>query len=78
MPVMGRDSIFRNKDKKALIRGITTKVGKKKFEEHRKELAVLAKRPVTRVSDGDVVEYLSRGRENTMQYLLERADEARE
>lgn len=62
-PATGRDSIFRGKDLKAIIRGAVTPKGREAFERRRKELAKRTKRPVEHVSDGDLIEYLARGPE---------------
>jgi hypothetical protein len=66
---MGRPAIFPGKDLKKIIKGHTTKTGKKAFEEARSRLAKIAGWKVRSVSDGDVIEYLSRGHLATVDYL---------
>jgi hypothetical protein len=69
MARMGRPSIFAPKDPKYRYQGLMTKEGATQFEAARKELAKLTALKVKQVSDGDVFEYLSRGREATVEYL---------
>lgn len=61
----GPASIFH--DKVAKIGGRISKVGSAGFEASRKRLAKLAGQESA--SDGDTVEYLARGHENTRRYL---------
>jgi hypothetical protein len=63
---MGRPSVFDPKDG-TRYQGVMTKVGSKRFESARKELAALA--GLKRVSDADVMEFLVRGRASTEAYL---------
>ena len=72
MAGMGRPSIFGPKSSKYRRQGIMTKVGSKLFEMKRSELATLANVSVKSVSDGDVFEFLARGRESTVEYLASR------
>mgnify|MGYP001569180636 CR=1 FL=1 len=68
---MGRLSIFRDKAGGDRVQGVITKVGSAAFEAARKRLGVLVGRPGAVVSDGDTVEFLSRGEANTLTYLKE-------
>lgn len=61
----GRPSIFSPKEED--IHGQVSRIGYQRFEAHRRALANLTGRAV--VSDGDVIEYLSRGHEQTKRYL---------
>lgn len=71
--IMGRASIFRGKDDGVRIQGLITRRGGEYFELHRERLRKLYRRVMgqdpTTVSDADVIEYLSRGPVDTMQYL---------
>jgi hypothetical protein len=64
---MGRPSIFGVKVRR--YQGSVTQAGTVAFENHRRELAKLAKWPVSKVSDGDVFTYLALGREKTLEEL---------
>jgi hypothetical protein len=66
---MGRASIFRDKEGGDRVQGVITKDGSKAFEAARKRLALLARRPVTQVSDADTIEFLARGERSTERYL---------
>lgn len=69
-PREGRPSVFRGKDKhRGPVQGILTPTGRRRFEEARGRLARLAARPVKQISDGDTVEYLARGHDDTLDYL---------
>lgn len=65
----GHPAIFRGKDRTKPLRAFLTEIGKAKIEEARKRLAKLAKWKVSDVSNGDVVEYLARGEQETIAYL---------
>jgi hypothetical protein len=67
----GRPSIFRNKGGGARYQGVLTRHGSDAFERRRRELAAIAARPIRGVTDADVIEFLARGRENTVAYLAE-------
>ncbi len=68
-PLTGRMSIFRNKAGGARVQGLLTKDGVRAFNTHRTRLAKMAGRDVAHVSDADVIEYLSRGRDATLDAL---------
>ena len=65
----GRASIFRDKAGGSRVAGIITKHAATLFEVHRRALARLAKRPVEKVSDADVIESLCVGPEETRRAL---------
>ena len=64
--VMGRPTIFKGK-KGDRYQGAVTKIGSAKFEAARTRLAKLA--GMKTASDGDTIEYLSRGHAATVAYL---------
>lgn len=64
-----RPTIFGSKDGGERYQGVTTHVGSLKFEAARERLSKLAGWPLKRVSDGDTMEYLSRGHEATVIFL---------
>lgn len=76
---MNCGSIFREKDSRSRaqggtrVQGVMTRHGRARFEVARRSLAVLYREltgeSITRVSDGDVVEFLSRGLEDTERYI---------
>lgn len=70
---MGRNSIFRGKEDGYRVQAIITKVGGRRFDAARKELALLYRTirgsEPTSVSDADVVEFLARGRADTENYI---------
>lgn len=49
-----------------------TKEGSKLAEQHRKELAELSGLKPKQVSDGDLFDYLARGKEATVAYLAKK------
>lgn len=65
----GRSSIFRNKKGGGRVNGTLTPRGSVRFELHRKMLAGLVAREPEEISDADVVEYLTRGEEETRDYI---------
>lgn len=67
----GFPSIFRNKKAGTRYQGVLTKRGSKKFEDARGTLAKLAKRPVERITDADVMEYMARGDDETRDYITQ-------
>lgn len=67
-------SLFHGKDKKDRLQGILTKVGIKKFEHARRQLAGLARLKPSQVSDGDTIEYLARGINATVEYLRDQKE----
>ena len=71
MATMGRPSLFGQKNPKYRYQGVMTKHGGLRFEDARSELAALVGLPRKKVSDADVFEYLTRGREDTIAYLRE-------
>ncbi len=76
MAKMGRPSLFAPKDPKCRYQGLMTKPGSKLAEAKRKELADLAGLPVKKVSDGDLFDYMARGKEATVELLAARHDAA--
>lgn len=64
---MGRPSIFRDKTER--VQGKLSSVGSVRFERAKARLARLAGRATASISDGDTIEYLSRGHEATEEYL---------
>ena len=78
---MNPGSIFREKDSRSRkqggtrVQGIMTPRGRTRFEVARRSLAALYHEivgtPMTRISDGDVVEFLSRGMDETERYIRE-------
>lgn len=69
----GWASLFRNKIKSSQYRvqGLLTPMGRKHFEAQRTELKRLARvngLTVKNASDADVIEYLARGEDNTVEY----------
>ncbi len=69
-----RHGIF-DKTDGARYQGIVGRTGKVEFERARRRLKQLAKWK-TRVSDGDVFEFLSRGEANTVAYLKQKEGSA--
>lgn len=70
LPTTGRQSIFRGKDKlHGRLQGILTPLGMARFEAARVRLARLTGRKAKDVSDGDTIEYLARGEDETRVYL---------
>lgn len=65
----GRPTIFGSKEHGSRVQGGLTKVGTSQFEVARKKLAKMVGWAESRVSDGDVIEALSRGWVNTQEYL---------
>jgi hypothetical protein len=65
----GRPTIFGSKENGSRVQGGLTKVGTSQFDAARLRLAALVEWEPKRVSDGDVIEYLSRGHEATQKYL---------
>jgi len=57
----GKPAIFRPKDGKPVRAGALTALGTRLFDAARSELKKLSKWP-RRVSDGDVIDYLVRGK----------------
>lgn len=49
------------KDSKYRVQGLLTPDGSRSFEGHRKRIAGLTGRELSKVSDADVIEWLSRG-----------------
>ncbi len=72
MARMGRPSVFAPKDPKHRYQGIVTKLGAKQLEDARADLAALSGLKKKQVSDGDVFEFLARGRRATQEYLATR------
>lgn len=72
MAQMGRPSVFAPKDTKARYQGLMTSVGSKLAEKHRADLAKLSGLKVSQVSDGDLFDYLARGKEATVEYLAKK------
>ena len=68
-PTTGRPSIFRGKDRTSPVNAYMTPRGKKKVHEARKRLAALVGWQIGDVKDGDVVEALARGWDETRAYL---------
>lgn len=62
-------SLFQGKDLSVTIRGNCTTEGNQEFEASRKVLGLMTKRPAHAVSDGDTIEYLSRGHEASLVYF---------
>jgi hypothetical protein len=73
MAQIGRASVFREKEGGRRYQGIVTKVGAQCFERKRAELAMICGRPVKRISDADVFEFMARGEANTRAYLAKHA-----
>lgn len=69
--IMGRPTIFVGRKTKH-VHGRITEPGDVKFEEARARLAKLVGLPVGKVSDGNTVEFLSRGEKATRAYLKTR------
>jgi hypothetical protein len=69
---MGRPSVFAPKDPKARYQGLMTKEGARLAEQHRRELAELSELKPKQVSDGDLFDYLARGKEATVAYLAKK------
>jgi hypothetical protein len=67
---MGRPSIFQDKTER--IQGAVTKIGRRRLNDARGELAIIAGWTATDVSDADAIEYLARGKEETIAYLNRR------
>jgi len=65
----GFPSIFRNKKGGTRYQGVLTKPGSARFEDARNSLAKLASRPVKRITDADVMEFLARGETETRKVL---------
>lgn len=65
----GRPSIFRGKDRTKRVVGYLTKTGTVEFERARKRLATLVQWRIGDVTNSDVVEFLSRGEANALDYL---------
>jgi hypothetical protein len=78
MAIMGRASIFREKDGGDRVQGVITRRGAQAFEWKRQELAALYERIMgrapTTVSDADVIEFMARGEKETKLYLKVRLD----
>lgn len=66
---MPKQCIFGSKVGGSRYQGIMTRRGAIRFEERRRELAIVADVPLTLVSDADVFEFLARGLEETIEYL---------
>lgn len=75
MPQVGRASFFRGKIKKAKYRvqGLLTPRGRVCFEKQRKEMCRLTR--FKDPSDADVIEFMARGKSETLDYALERSEE---
>lgn len=71
-PQVGRTAVFRNKGRETRhqVRGFLTERGAERFEAHRQALASLSGRTPEQVGDGDVVEYLARGDQETRDHLI--------
>lgn len=65
---MARPAIF-SEPKIVRIQGVISKPGSVKFEQARKTLAKLVGWVPSRVSDADTIEFLARGRQETLKYL---------
>ena len=72
MARFGRPCIFGSKYDGDVIQGAITKVGSQRFEAARQELATLAAWKLSHVSDGDTIEFLARGVEETKRFLAEK------
>ena len=69
-PLEGLPSIFRGKDRlTGRVQGLLTRFGRARVEAARKPLAKLTGRKASTISQGDLIEYLARGDENTKAYL---------
>jgi len=71
--IMGRESIFRGKEKELRVQGLLTQDGSKAFERGREALrtlyaSVMGREPSV-VSDADTIEFLARGASDTRVYL---------
>lgn len=66
---MGRPSLFRDKKGGRRIQALITRRACERFEEHRIDLATLARRPRAKISDADVVEYLVIGKVAMREHL---------
>lgn len=62
-------AIFKQKLGGARYQGVVTAIGSVRFEQARKRLAKLADREVEQTSDGDTMEAMSRGWEETAKYI---------
>lgn len=69
MATMGRPSLFGQKNPKYRMQGVMTTDGGRLFEAARADLADLTGLAKKKISDADVFEYLSRGREATVAFL---------
>ena len=65
----GRPAIFRGKDRTKPVKAYMTAHGKNKVNDARKRLAKIVGWKAADVKDGDVVEFLARGEEDTIKYL---------
>jgi hypothetical protein len=65
----GPQPIFRDKRNGYRVQGMLTAKGGEYFEEAREALSKLAGKQKSKTSDADVIEYLARGVENTLDYI---------
>lgn len=67
--LVGRRSVFRNKEGGGRVQGEITQDGLIAFGDARIRLAELVGREPDKISDADVIEYLARGDAATRKYL---------
>ncbi len=70
---MSCGNVFKGKATERKVQGIMTELGWRRFEVARRQLGAIymsvVGRELARVSDGDVVEFLARGEDETRRYL---------
>lgn len=66
---MSRPTIFGDKSTGTRKQGVITAKGETAFQAARKRLAKLVGWPESRVSDGDVIEFMARGEAATRKWL---------
>ena len=73
--MIGRPTVFKGKEHFTRVQGIMTAVGRAAFDRQRKRLQFLylqlTGQKIDPVSDGDLIEYLSRGEKATVAYIKE-------
>lgn len=76
---MARPSMFGELSGGRRLQGVISKAAAKRFDVHRKDLAVMAREVVGwrgAISDGAVIEYLARGRSAAMEFFVKAAKKA--
>lgn len=70
MTLRGRVSLFRHKTTR--VQGMITKIGAQKMKMAKARIGELTGRAQRSISEGDVIEFLSRGEAEAIEYWRER------